>query len=124
MGGRGAGSGSKRIAGLEATKDGQTMRWYIDSNGGKNYYRRGFGQNPEPTPMNMNAEQLRRRLESNGATVKVITQAQRKAEEKAYWEERNSRPDYELGIGLKDNRSYRKQARINRLNTRMQKKSR
>lgn len=123
MGGRGAASGSKKIAGLEATKDGQTMRWYIDSNGGKNYYRRGFGGNPEPTPMNMNAEQLRKRLESNGATVKVITQAQRSAEEKEY---RKGREETERILNQADlqDKVMKAGTRGNRLNNRINRKRR
>lgn len=114
---------SNNIGGLEATKDGQTMRWYIDSNGGKNYYRRGFGGNPEPIPMNMNAEQLRKRLESNGATVKVITRAQRAAEEKEY---RKGREETERILNQADlqDKVMKAGTRGNRLNNRINRKRR
>lgn len=123
MGGRGAASDSKKIAGLEATKDGQTMRWYIDSNGGKDYYRRRFGGNPEPIPMNMNAEQLRKRLESNEATVKVITRAQRAAEEKEY---RKGREETERILNQADlqDKVMKAGTRGNRLNNRINRRRR
>ena len=120
MGGRGSnsnlggGSGSGlKTTGLDVTHNGETTRYYFTSKDGQNYYQRGISGTPEPTPLNMSAKEFRQRVESNGATTKA---------EKAYQKERDSRPDYELGIGLKDNSAYRRTARKNRVMNRVMKR--
>ena len=106
MGGRGSnsnlggGSGSGlKTTGLDVTHNGETTRYYFTSKDGQNYYQRGISGTPEPTPLNMSAKEFRQRVESNGAT-----------------------PDYELGIGLKDNSAYRRTARKNRVMNRVMKR--
>ena len=76
----------------------------------------------ETTPLNMSAKEFRQRVESNGATTKAVSNAEYKKAEKAYQKERDSRPDYELGIGLKDNSAYRRTARKNRVMNRVMKR--
>lgn len=73
--------------------------------------------------MNMNAEQLRKRLESNGATVKVITRAQRAAEEKEY---RKGREETERILNQADlqDKVMKAGTRGNRLNNRINRKRR
>ena len=83
---------------------------------------RGISGTPEPTPLNMSAKEFRQRVESNGATTKAVSNAEYKKAEKAYQKERDSRPDYELGIGLKDNSAYRRTARKNRVMNRVMKR--
>ena len=115
--GGGSGSGLK-TTGLDVTHNGETTRYYFTSKDGQNYYQRGISGTPEPTPLNMSAKEFRQRVESNGAT----TNAEYKKAEKAYQKERDSRPDYELGIGLKDNSAYRRTARKNRVMNRVMKR--
>ena len=77
MGGRG---GSSRMgsaggySGMDVTKDGETTRYYFTSKNGINYYQRGIGGTPEPTPLNMSASEMRRRVQANGASVGLITE--------------------------------------------------
>ena len=129
MGGRGSnsnlggGSGSGlKTTGLDVMHNGETTRYYFTSKDGQNYYQRGISGTPEPTPLNMSAKEIRQRVESNGATTKAVSNAEYKKAEKAYQKERDSRPDYELGIGLKDNSAYRRTARKNRVMNRVMKR--
>ena len=130
MGGRGSssgmsgggGSGGGRMTGLDVTKDGETTRYYFASHDGKNYYQRGISGTLEPTPLNMSAKEFRQRVESNGATTKFISNAEYRKAENSYRKERDNRPDYELGVGLKDNGAYRRTARRNRIMNRAMKK--
>ena len=129
MGGRGSNSnlgggsgGGLKTTGLDVTHNGETTRYYFTSKDGQNYYQRGISGTPEPTPLNMSAKEFRQRVESNGATTKAVSNAEYKKAEKAYQKERDSRPDYELGIGLKDNSAYRRTARKNRVMNRVMKR--
>lgn len=132
MGGRGGSSGmggtsggsSERYSGLDVTKDGETTRYYFTNHKGTNYYQRGIDGKIEPTPLNMSAKEFKQRVEANGATTKKLSNSVYQKENKEYWKERNSRPDYELGVGMKDNRVYRKKARRERLTTRAMRKKR
>ena len=87
MGGRG---GSSRMgsaggySGMDVTKDGETTRYYFTSKNGINYYQRGIGGTPEPTPLNMSASEMRRRVQANGASVRSVSPSERAAERKAY----------------------------------------
>lgn len=125
MGGRGASSegGMKQTAFSVTDKNGEVRQYKITKVGNKNFIQRGIGNIPEDSPLNMTASEFRRRAESNGNIVKKISVSNWNKEEKARAEEQAHRPDYALGMGLKDNRSYRKQARINRSSDRAVKRS-
>lgn len=55
MGGRGGSSSLTKSSGLDVTIDGKTTRYYFTKSGGTNYYQRGIGDVPQPTPLNMSA---------------------------------------------------------------------
>ena len=71
-------------SGMDVTKDGETTRYYFTSKNGINYYQRGIGGTPEPTPLNMSASEMRRRVQANGASVRSVSPSERAAERKAY----------------------------------------
>lgn len=126
MGGRGGSSGlsgTKETA-FSVTINGKTTEYKFTQKSKQNYYQRGIGGRIEETPLNMSASEFRRRAESNGATVNKISISSWNKTEKAREIERANRPDYELGMGLKDNSAYRKTARRNRLMTRAMKRKR
>lgn len=122
MGGRGAASGAGGSGGLEVTKDGQTTRYYFESRNGVNYYQRGIGGTPEPTPMNMTAKEFRRRVEAGGASTRGISSAEKAREQKARKAEREA-TDRFLNIETASNRSLssgsRAEAKTNRANRRL-----
>ena len=128
MGGRGSSSGvggaggRLKTSGLEVTTNGETTEYIFSSINGENYYQKGFGSVPEPTPLNMTAKEFKKRVEANGATTKVIGSKEMEKKERGYWEKERNKPDYELGVGLKDNREYRRTSRKNRLISREIKK--
>lgn len=126
MGGRGGSSGlsgTKETA-FSITMNGETTEYKFTRKGKQNYYQRGIGGHVEETPLNMSASEFRKRVESNGATVKKMSVSSWNKTEKAREIEHANRPDYELGMGLKDNSAYRKTARRNRLMTRAMKRKR
>lgn len=126
MGGRGGSSGlsgTKETA-FSVTMNGETTEYKFTRKGKQNYYQRSIGGRIEETPLNMSASEFRKRVESNGATVKKMSVSSWNKTEKAREIEYFNRPDYELGIGLKDNSAYRKTARRNRLMTRAMKRKR
>lgn len=126
MGGRGGSSGlsgTKETA-FSVTMNGETTEYKFTRKGKQNYYQRGIGGRIEETPLNMSASEFRKRVESNDATVKKMSVSSWNKTEKAREIEYFNRPDYELGIGLKDNSAYRKTARRNRLMTRAMKRKR
>ena len=126
MGGRGGSSGlsgTKETA-FSVTMNGETTEYKFTRKGKQNYYQRGIGGHVEETPLNISASEFRKRVESNGATVKKMSVSSWNKTEKAREIEYFNRPDYELGIGLKDNSAYRKTARRNRLMTRAMKRKR
>lgn len=126
MGGRGGSSGidgAKETA-FSVTMNGETTEYKFTRNSNQNYFQRGIGGRIEETPLNMSASEFRRRAESNGATVNKMSVSSWNKTEKAREIERANRPDYELGMGLKDNSEYRKTARRNRLMTRAMKRKR
>lgn len=123
MGGRGGSSGTKETA-FSVTMNGETTEYKFTRKGKQNYYQRGIGGHIEETPLNMSASEFRKRVESNGATVKKMSVSSWNKTEKSREIEHFNRPDYELGVGLKDNSAYRKTARRNRLMTRAMKRKR
>lgn len=108
--------------GLDVTLNGETTRYYFTIQDGINYFQRGIGAMPEQTPLNMSAKEFKARVENNGAITKTLTDSDYQRERKAYIDRQHGKPDYELGMGLKDNREYRKTARENRLMSRAMKK--
>lgn len=123
MGGRGAASGAGGSGGgLEVTKDGQTTRYYFESRNGVNYYQRGIGGTPEPSPMNMTAKEFRRRVEAGGASTRGISSAEKAREQKARKAEREA-TDRFLNIETASNRSLssgsRAEAKTNRVNRKL-----
>lgn len=125
MGGRGSKSGinnHSKISGLDVSKDGETTRYYFFEEKRQRFYQRGIDGMPEPAPLNMSGKEFKERVEKNGAKTKVITASEYKREQEKYNKERENRPDYELGVGLSDNREYRKRARTNRIINRTMKK--
>ena len=90
--GFGKSGGSFRTSGLDVTLNGETTRYYFTQSGGQNYYQRGMDGAPEPTPRNMTAVEFRQRVEQNGATVKAVSEQEKKkemAKSKAYRKEMN-----------------------------------
>lgn len=83
MGGRGSSSGVGG-GGIDVTHSGKTTRYYFSKRNGVNYYQKGIGGTPEPTPRNMSAKEFSDRVKANGATVKAVSQSARKIEEKTY----------------------------------------
>lgn len=126
MGGRGGSSGIDRAkeTAFSVTMNGETTEYKFTKKGKQNYFQRGIGGRIEETPLNMSASEFRRRAESNGATVNKMSVSSWNKTEKSREIEHANRPDYELGMGLKDNSEYRKTARRNRLMTRAMKRKR
>lgn len=126
MGGRGgsSGMGGAKETAFSVTMNGETTEYKFTRKGKQNYFQRGIGGHIEETPLNMSASEFRKRVESNGATVKKMSVSSWNKTEKARKIEHANRPDYELGMGLKDNSAYRKTARRNRLMTRAMKRKR
>lgn len=124
MGGRGgsSGIGEGKETAFSVTMNGETTEYKFTRKGKQNYFQRGIGGRIEETPLNMSASEFRRRAESNGATVNKMSVSSWNKTEKAREIEHANRPDYELGMGLKDNSAYRKTARRNRLMTRAMKR--
>ena len=125
MGGRGGSSnigGEAKETAFSVTKDGETTEYKFTRKGNQNFIQRGIGGNVEESPLNISASEFRRRVESNGATVKKMSVSGWNKTEKARENEHANRPDYELGVGLKDNSAYRKTARRNRIMTRAMKR--
>lgn len=81
MGGRGSSGGISKAVGLKVTKNGQTITYYFYRMDGKNYYQRGLEEFPEETPNNMSMSEFKRRVISNGATVKDISAAEKRKSE-------------------------------------------
>lgn len=89
MGGRGGSSGLIQISAFSViTKDGTKTQYFFSSKNGKNFYKRGIGEIPKPTPQNMNANEFKNRALSNGAKVENISRKELSRLEKKYKEER------------------------------------
>lgn len=125
MGGRGGSSGiGAKTSGLDVTKDGQTTRYYFSSQNGTNYYQRGIGGMPQPTPMNMSASEFRRRVEAGGAVTKTVSGTERAKESKAYKSDREATSrflDRETASNRTLSSGSRADANVNRANRRKRK---
>lgn len=109
MGGRGSSSGGGG-GGIDVTHSGKTTRYYFSKRNGVNYYQKGIGGTPEPTPGNMSAKEFSDRVKANGATVKTVSQSARKTEEKTYKADRKvtnsflNQADVKMGGNGRDQR--------------------
>lgn len=92
MGGRGgsSGIGSGGSSGFDVTSNGKTTRYYFTSRNGQHYYQVGIGGTPQPTPLNMSAGEFKKRVTSNGATVKNLSASERRKDQKAYKADRKA----------------------------------
>ena len=91
MGGRGSKSGGGGGgSGVDVTHNGETTRYYFSEKNGMNYYQRGVGGTPQPTPLNMTVRDFTKRVQANGATVKPV----KAAEQKAYEADRKATNDF------------------------------
>ncbi len=130
MGGRGGKSGisakssGSGYTGLDVTtKDGETTRYYFTSNAGENYYQRGIGGNPEPTPLNMSAKEFRDRVEKSGASVREVSSAERRSDEDDYKRDRASTNKFLNAADVQD-RTMKRGSKANRLASRIAKRKR
>lgn len=130
MGGRGGKSGisakssGSGYTGLDVTtKDGETTRYYFTSNAGENYYQRGIGGSPEPTPLNMSAKEFRDRVEKSGAAVREVSSSERKSDEDDYKRDRASTKKF-LDMADVQNGTMRRGTKANRLASRTAKRKR
>ncbi|MDO5798164.1 MAG: hypothetical protein Q4Q33_03885 [Eubacteriales bacterium] len=92
MGGRGgsSGIGSGGSSGFDVTSNGKTTRYYFTSKNGQHYYQVGIGGTPQPTLLNMSASEFKKRVTSNGATVKNLSASERRKDQKAYKADRKA----------------------------------
>lgn len=92
MGGRGgsSGIGSSGSSGFDVTSNGKTTRYYFTSKNGQHYYQVGIGGTPQPAPLNMSASEFKKRVTSNGATVKNLSMSERRKDQKAYKADRKA----------------------------------
>lgn len=121
MGGRGgsSGIGSGGSSGFDVTSNGKTTRYYFTSRNGQHYYQVGIGGTPQPTPLNMSASEFKKRVTSNGATVKNLSASERRKDQKAYKTDRKATNDFlntaEFNrTAAKGSRSDRTNNRVNR----------
>lgn len=124
FGGRGAGSQSSKplFAGKEyginvTMTDGTKIEYNVTEIGGTTYVSKGFVEIPSPFPLS--GRQMVERAKAKGAKVEVVSPKDKAKERKAFEDYVRTKPDYELGVGLADNRGHRKRARQNRLETRI-----
>lgn len=68
--------------------------------------------------------ELAQRAKAAGATVEAFTKKQVKRIDAERAKAEASKPDYQLGVGLSDNRDFRRKARNDRLSTRATRKKR
>lgn len=98
MGGRGGSSGmgdeSNGLHGMDVTVNGETTRYYFSSQDGVNYYQRGIGADPTPTPLNMSQKEFKERVENNGAITRKISTAERKKDMADYKEDRKQTNEF------------------------------
>ena len=89
MGGRGGSSGlGEKMSGLDVTRNGDTTSYYFSKQDGVNYYQRGIGGMPEPTPLNMSIKEFAKRIASNGGKAERVTSSQKTMDERQYREDR------------------------------------
>lgn len=127
MGGRGgsSGIGSGGSSGFDVTSNGKTTRYYFTNKNGQHYYQVGIGGTPQPTPLNMTASEFRKRVTSNGATVRNVSASERKRDQKAYKADRKTTSAF-LDRETASNRALasgsRSAAKSNRANRRRRRK--
>lgn len=72
------------------------MNVIYEASGGKVY---GSINRGTPREMPLSLTEIYKRVMSSGAKVETLTRSQLEKQHREYWDERNKRPDYELGIG-------------------------
>ena len=124
MGGRGGKSGisakssGSGYTGLDVTtKDGETIRYYFTSNAGENYYQRGIGGTPEPTPLNMSVKEFRDRVEKSGASVRELSSSERRSDENDYKREREATQKF-LDMADRQDKTMKRVTRMERVGNR------
>lgn len=123
MGGRGGSSNmASRISGLDVTMRGETTRYYFTSANGQNFYQRGIGGMPEPTPLNMSAKEFKTRVESSGATTKILSETTRRQDQKSYEEDRRETNNF-LNV-TNVNRTAVRDSRSDAINNRVRRRRR
>ena len=82
----GGGSGIPNVNSAYTFTDGSgnTMEMYFSKMDGQNYYSRGIGETPNPTPNNMTPSQMVGRARANGYTVDKKSNKTLKEEYDAY----------------------------------------
>ena len=86
---------SKNTVALNVTmSDGTPVRY--EKRGNKVY---GSIKGETPREMPLSLTESANRAKSSGAKVETLTKTQLEKLHREYWDERNKRPDYELGIG-------------------------
>ena len=126
MGGRGgsSGIGSGGSSGFDVTRNGETTRYYFSSKNGQHYYQVGIGGTPQPTPLNMTANEFGKRATSNGAIVRNISGPEKKRDLKSYKADRkatNTFLDKETASNRALSSGSRADAKVNRANRRRRK---
>lgn len=137
MGGRGGSSGigsnslAARISGFGSkeyginvtAKDGAKINYIVQELGGTTYVSRDLYTSPEPFPIS--GKEIAKRAMNNGASVTLVTPSEMKKKREAFAKELDSKPDYQLGIGVPwGGRQAARIARSHRLETRAMKKRR
>lgn len=124
MGGRGgsSGIGARGNSGLDVTKDGETTRYYFSNRNGTNYYQRGIGGTPQPTPMNMSASEFRRRVEAGGATVRNISASEKRKDATEYKADRKATDAFLNAAEF--NKTAGRDSRSDRINNRANRRTR
>lgn len=125
MGGRGGSSGispgggtGNKYTGLDVTtKDGETTRYYFTKSGGVNYYQRGIGGMPEPTPLNMSVKEFRDRVEKSGASVRELSSSERRSDENDYKREREATQKF-LDMADRQDKTMKRVTRMERVGNR------
>lgn len=130
MGGRGGKSGisakssGSGYTGLDVTtKDGETTRYYFTSNAGENYYQRGIGGSPEPTPLNMSAKEFRDRVEKSGASVREVSSSERRSDENDYKRDREATQKF-LDMADRQDKTMKRVTRMERAGNRANRRKR
>lgn len=124
MGGRGGKSSLKtglRHTGIDITVDGKTTRYYFSSNEGNNFYQRGLENRLQPTPQNKTASDFIEGAKKNGAIVKILTSAQKKADLERYEKHRKEINEV-LNEAYARDKMFVKGSRMERIGNRVQKR--
>ena len=110
-----------RMNGVSIRFQGEDTDYYFTSHKGTNYYQRGWGGRPEPTPKNMTYNEFIERAKRNGASIQRLSDVDK---ERKYEEYRKRRREAEKSLDL-DNvqnkemkRGSRAARKVNRANRR------